>query len=127
MRPFCPLEYYKTEPFISLPLLTALKSNSIDDEHSNNKRSYELSDFGNNNNNNSISIESRSNDAVLETHDFTREHHRNNTELEDDIRWASFGLIARNIFKDVVVRPFQSFSKFFQTAQHIWDKGDKQT
>lgn len=103
-------------------MLSALQSNSIEHEHSNNKRSYELSEYNNN-----IPIESRANDPVLRTHDFTREHTKNATELDHDIRWASFGLIARNIFKDVVVRPFQGFSKFFKTAQSIWDKGDKQT
>lgn len=40
---------------------------------------------------------------------------------EERLRVASFGLIARNLFKDIVVRPVQGFSQFWFTAKEIID------
>lgn len=53
---------------------------------------------------------------------FGRSYGPQNEIIEEErLRLASFGLIARNLFKDVVVRQVHGFSQFFFTAKDIID------
>lgn len=86
----------------------------------NNKRSYNVNAFN--------QIESRSfENNLLESNnyphqDFTRENTNTTSDFDNSIRLASLRLAAKNIFKDIVLRPINGFARFFKTAATIWDK-----
>lgn len=110
----CPLDFFKTEPFISEPLLSAIGNNNNHSRHAipqpksamNLKRSYDV---------NSAS-------STTNTHDFTRELVHQTPELDKHIRLASIGLVARNIFKDIVIRPIKGLAKLMLTAGDVLEK-----
>lgn len=56
-----------------------------------------------------------------ETYDFTIEKPNGTAEIDGRLRLASIGLLAKNVFKDIVIRPIHSFAKFVQTAKGVWD------
>lgn len=45
----------------------------------------------------------------------------NSVVQEERLKLASYGLIARNLFKDIVVRQVQGFSHFYSQARDIID------
>ena len=100
---YCPFEFYKSEVFISMPLLSAL-----------NFKTAILSPP------NSV-IESRSSyldGARSLGNENTKE---NSPELDKSIRLASLGLAAKNIFQDMVVRRVVGFTRLVKLASNIWD------
>lgn len=108
----CPFTFYKTQPFISQPILSALSANPL---NSNLLFSQLNSD-----------VESRSfhqNDMIYSTinSDFTRD---NSNELSEDldhsIRFASLGLAARHLFEDLIVRRIVSFTRLIKMTSNIW-------
>lgn len=108
----CPFTFYKTQPFISQPILSALSANPL---NSNLLFSQLNSD-----------VESRSfhqNDMIYSTinSDFTRD---NSNELPEDldhsIRFASLGLAARHLFEDLIVRRIVSFTRLIKMTSNIW-------
>lgn len=112
-KPFCPLDFFQTEPFISYPLLSAISSRENTFARSNNKRSYEVNGL------NSLNHFDASRD--YETNDFTIEKPNGTAEIDGRIRLASIGLVAKNIFKDIVIRPIHGFAKLVQTARGVWE------
>lgn len=115
IKPFCPLEYFKTEPFISLPLLLALDSAQV-------KADFVFEEADSDVAQRSFYLDGFLKQSRLFNNDFTREASNASTKLDNDIRLASLGFAARSIFKDVVIRPFTGFARFFQLATNIWDK-----
>lgn len=112
-KPFCPLEYFQTEPFTSFPLLSATNSPVNTFARSNSKRSYEVNELSTVNR-----IDASKN---YETYDFTIEKPNGTAEIDSRLRLASIGLLAKNIFKDIVIRPIHGFAKLVQTARGVWD------
>lgn len=112
MKSLCPLEFFATDPFISEPLLTVINktvNSNTNIQHISSKRSYDVrSAFPSN------SIQTNS------THDFTREA-KKPTEIDNHIKLASIGLIAKNIFKDIVVRPIKGLALLAKTAKTVWE------
>lgn len=99
---YCPLDFYKSESFISMPLLSALNSGHFK------PNVFQPSE-----------IESRSfNGARSLGYDYTRV---NSDELEKSIRFASLGYAAKNIFQDMVVRRVMSVARLWKLASNIWD------
>lgn len=94
----CPYEYFKSEPYISAPLLSAL--NSARDKT--NVISNTISHGSNN------EIESRS-------------FYSNSDQFDHSLRFASLGLAAKNIFQDMIVRRITGFARLVRLASNIWD------
>lgn len=102
---YCPFDFFKSDSYISAPLLSALNSGH-----------FKPGVFQPPN-----SIESRAlyiNEPRSFGNDYTRE---NSAELENSIRFASLGLAAKNIFQDMVVRRVVGFTRLLKLASNIWD------
>lgn len=56
-----------------------------------------------------------------EPYDFTIEKPNGTAEIDSRLRLASIGLVAKNIFKDIVIRPITGFAKLVQAARGVWD------
>lgn len=105
----CPYAFYKTQPYISLPIIAALKL----------KSKFLFNRFNSH-------IESR----AFQTNDLARSSEtdftQNNTneipnELDHTIRFASLGLAVKNIFHDLIVRRILSFARLIQMTSFIWE------
>lgn len=108
----CTYEFYKTQPFISLPILAALNMDGLEPNSIFNR-------FNSN-------IESRSfqkNGLTLPSNnDFTKENANDSSDnLDTTIRFASLGLAVKNIFQDLIVRRFVSFTRLNRMASYIWE------
>lgn len=102
---YCPFEFYKSEAFISMPLLSALNSGHF--------KTAILSPS------NSV-IESRS--LYLDgARSLGNDYEENSAEIDKSIRLASLGLAAKNIFQDMVVRRVVGFTRLVKLASNIWD------
>lgn len=110
----CQYEFFKTEPFISYPLLSALNAKSLKSnfifEHANpevDSRSFYINGM------------LRSSDLFSD--DFTRENSKeSNNDLDHSIRLTSLGLAARNIFNDLIVRRIAGFARLLRLATDIY-------
>lgn len=96
---YCPFDFYKSESYISVPLLSALNSGHLKPGVFQPLNSE---------------IESRS--LYLNGNP-----NENSPELESSIRFASLGLAAKNIFQDMVVRRVVGFTRLLKLASNIWD------
>lgn len=71
-------------------------------------------------------IESRSfqkNGLTLPSNnDFTKDNANDSSDnLDTTIRFASLGLAVKNIFQDLIVRRFVSFTRLNRMASYIWE------
>lgn len=115
---FCPFGYFKTEPYISLPLLKALDKAKINAD-------FVFEQTDRHDQSRSFYFDGFLQPSHLFNNDFTRENSNATSKLDNDIRLASLGFVAQNILKDVVVRPFNKFVRFFQLTSNIWDEKSK--
>lgn len=102
----CPYEFFKSELYISAPILSALNSGPLQ------SNDPQISNSA---------IESRSMDSNgihSSSYDYTREK---SIELEHSIRFVSLSLAAKHIFKDMVVRRFVGFIRLVTLASSILD------
>lgn len=110
--PFCPFEFYKTEPYFSLPLLSVLHENRIKTDFM-----YEQP--------RSRAIDSRAfhSNSVIDSfsHDYTRDNSSSSDVLDMNIRLASLPMVARNIINDIFVQRIGAIGRFLKIASNIWD------
>lgn len=103
--PFCPFDFYKTEPFISSPLLSVLNSRRINPNVAigqiGESRSFSNGIFGSFNT------------------DYTRDNASISDELDNSIRLASLPMVARNIFNDIFVQRISAFGRFLRLATNV--------
>lgn len=109
--PFCPFDFYKTEPYISLPLLSALSASQLNAGIV----------LGNTN----AVIGSRSfhgyGDYVGPKRSFDNDFTRDDpNDIDGKVRIASLALAVRTIFNDVIVRRFVGFVRFVHLSTAIW-------
>lgn len=116
------MDFFKSEPYISYPLLSAIRSSPanvllsklLHFNHGNDwfqppSYGYDAQSrssyyFGNGGHPASASD--------LTTADGT---------IRANVRLASLGLVAKNIFKDIVIRPIHGFARFVKTAAGVLD------
>lgn len=112
--PQCPFGFYKTVPYISLPLLSVLSPSQL-----NAAMVYDDTN---------LVVGSRSfhgyNGGYVGskrsfTNDFTRDDPNDTTEIDGKLRLASLGLAVRNIFNDVIVRRVVGFIRFIRLSSTI--------
>lgn len=109
--PFCPFGFYQTEPYISLPLASALSASQL-------KANIV---FGNAN----AVIGARSfhgyNDRTGPKRSFDTDFTRDDpNDIDGRVRIASLALAVRTIFNDVIVRRVIGFVRFVQLGTAIW-------
>lgn len=109
----CPFEYYKTEPYISLPLLSILSASQL-------KADLLFGDT-------SAVIGARSFYAYNGVgtkrsfnNDFTRDKSNETADADSNLKLASLGLAVWNIFNDLVVRRVVGFLRFIHLSSAIW-------
>lgn len=110
----CPYAFYKTEPFISFPILSALNPKALRAnvilEKTNpelESRSFYINGF------------LRPSDSFND--DFTRENaNESNHKFDESIRFTSLGLAVRNIFNDMIVRRIAGFARLLRLASDIY-------
>lgn len=108
----CPLEFYRSEPYTSLPLLSivrTLSSNALFEPSGRHAVKESRSYYGYHDPVNSISKD-----------DFTRDN--SSTEQDHGIRLISLPFVARNIFKDIFVQRLDAIGRFLKFATHAWTR-----
>lgn len=116
LKPICPLEFYRTEPFISYPLLSAIRKHEFLFARSSGKF-LQQNDWNADNRNDAIDDGS----SEYESNDFTIDKSNPMNGIDHRLRLASIGLLAKNLFKDIVIRPISGFAKMVHTAKSVWD------
>lgn len=102
------MEFFQTEPFISYPLLSIVNS----------RENLSIRSLQVNGLNTMSRYEASKN---YEKYDFTIEKPNGTVDIDSRLRLASIGLVARSIFKDIVLRPIHGFAKLVQTAKGVWE------
>lgn len=108
----CPLEFYRSEPYTSLPLLSIVKSlssNALFEPSGRHSIKESRSYYGFHDSVNSISND-----------DFTRDN--SSTVQDHGIRLISLPFVARNIFKDIFVQRLDAIGRFLKFATQAWER-----
>lgn len=106
----CPLEFYRSDPYTSLPLLSIVKSlssNAFFEPSERHAAKESRSYYAYQGSVNSISKD-----------DFTRDN--SSTEQDHGLRLISLPFVARNIFKDIFVQRMNAIGRFLKFATHPW-------
>lgn len=127
-RHLCQIDTYTSEPYISFPILSALTpsrastflSNVLSNYKFGNQRNFQGHGYGQTK---ALYLYGSRHDGNYRssprfaTVDLTSE----DGQLKPNVRLASLGYAAKNIFQDIVVRPFNGITRLFKTTARAFD------
>lgn len=122
-RDRCQLDSYKSEPYLTYPLLSALtptKPNtllSLFFQHykNGNQRTFPALGYG------QTHRAFQYYGVAAGSHSDAIDLTASDGSLSPNVRLASLGLAAKSIFKDIVIRPLAGITRFFKTTGNVLD------